>query len=80
MSISTFLADLPAELSLSTEILFGSSTEKFKTALLRWTDLSLQVPGAIILVGSEDDLLKSVKLALKHNVPFVPKSGGHSLW
>lgn len=36
---------------------------------------------SVLLVSSESEILTAqVKLALKHDVPFVPKSGGHSAW
>ncbi|KAH7356488.1 hypothetical protein BKA65DRAFT_494787 [Rhexocercosporidium sp. MPI-PUGE-AT-0058] len=80
MAVSTFLAAVKAELSEDAKVISDSSTEEFKLALERWTDRDLKTPGAIVLVATEQDIVKTVKLALKHNVPFVPKSGGHSAW
>jgi hypothetical protein len=55
----------------------------------------LKIPTAIVLVATENDVVltvctvlpscivsdnKQVKLAVELGIPFVPKSGGHSLW
>jgi hypothetical protein len=59
MSFSTFLSNIKTELA-HTKILSDPSDEKFKSAIERWTDINLQIPGAIIMIESEDDILKIV--------------------
>ncbi|KAH9223770.1 hypothetical protein DL95DRAFT_431599 [Leptodontidium sp. 2 PMI_412] len=80
MAVSHFLTAIKAELTKEAKLLSDSSTEEFKVALERWSDRDLKTPSAIVLVATEEDIVKTVKLALKYNVPFVPKSGGHSAW
>ncbi|PVH80647.1 FAD-binding domain-containing protein [Cadophora sp. DSE1049] len=80
MAVSTFFSAIKAELSKEAKLLSDPNTEEFKSALERWTDRDLKSPSAIVVVVTEEDIIKTVNLALKHDVPFVPKSGGHSSW
>ncbi|KAH7407901.1 hypothetical protein BKA64DRAFT_721649 [Cadophora sp. MPI-SDFR-AT-0126] len=80
MSISVFLTAIKAQLSKEARLLSDPNAEEFKSALARWTDRDWKTPSAIVVVAEEEDIVKTVQLASKHNVPFVPKSGGHSAW
>jgi len=62
MAISSCISTIAAELSAGAKILTDSTSEEFKTSIERWTDLDLQVPGAIVVVATENDILKSVCL------------------
>ncbi|KAJ7590272.1 hypothetical protein C8J56DRAFT_859692 [Mycena floridula] len=80
MTFTTFLADLANVLSREAKVVTDSSSDEFKTLLTRWSDLGLKIPGAIVVVATEEDVVAVVKLAVELSIPFVPKSGGHSLW
>ncbi|KAJ7486857.1 hypothetical protein FB451DRAFT_1228198 [Mycena latifolia] len=75
-----FISNLKSLLSLQSSILTDSTDGKFKELLLRWSDIDLKVPGAIVQPATEKDVIETVKLAAQYDVAFVPKSGGHSLW
>ncbi|KIJ46029.1 hypothetical protein M422DRAFT_59649 [Sphaerobolus stellatus SS14] len=83
MSLSTltsFVSCLSKELSDTTKIFSDPNNTEFNALLLRWSDINKQIPGAIVLVGTVDDVVASVRIAVEMGIPFVPKSGGHSLW
>lgn len=46
----------------------------------RWSNYDIQVPFAIVQPSCEEDIVYTVKEAVKASIPFVPKSGGHSQW
>ncbi|KAK1230304.1 hypothetical protein PQX77_006597 [Marasmius sp. AFHP31] len=77
---SSFVSQLGALLSQDAKVLTDSNHDEFKELLRRWSDIDKQIPGAIVLVATEEDVVKTVKLAVESQVPFVPKSGGHSFW
>ncbi|ESZ99289.1 FAD/FMN-containing dehydrogenase [Sclerotinia borealis F-4128] len=79
-SILQLLPELEATLTPTCEILTDPTNNKFVEYLKRWTDIDLEVPGAIVLPSSEGDCQKIVQWAFRHSVPFVTKSGGHSQW
>lgn len=80
MSLATQLDELKYSLSPNCKILTNPNDLEFVEYLRRWTDVNLQVPGAIILPTKENDCQKIVQWAHKLSIPFVPKSGGHSEW
>lgn len=61
MTFSNFLTAIKSEVSPNAKILFDPSNEEFKAALQRWSDLNVQAPGAIVLVATEDDIVKTVR-------------------
>jgi hypothetical protein len=67
MAISAFLSAIkqPEEFSASAKVLSDPNSDDFKLAIQRWTNLNLQIPGAIVMVETEDDILKTVR-------PLVP--------
>jgi len=54
------LQALAEKLSSASQILSDVHSSDFQERLKRWSDLNLQVPGAIILVRSEEDCAKTV--------------------
>ena len=54
MAITALFQLLRAKLFGSAKVLADPSREEFKAALERWTDLDLKVPGAIVLVTTEE--------------------------
>jgi len=60
MAISKLVESLTAKLSPAAAILTDPASDKFKTALERWTELDLETPGAIVLVSSEEDIVQTV--------------------
>jgi hypothetical protein len=63
MAVLDFLATIKAELSPSAKVLSDSRMEGFKSTLQRWSDLNARTPGAIVLVATEDDIVKKVCLS-----------------
>ncbi|KAL8920046.1 MAG: hypothetical protein Q9172_004676 [Xanthocarpia lactea] len=80
MALTDFISELRKALSAETCVLSDPSNEDFRLALLRWSDVDVKIPGAIVQVSNESDAVKTVKLASVHRTPFVPVCGGHSLW
>ncbi|KIJ30995.1 hypothetical protein M422DRAFT_267413 [Sphaerobolus stellatus SS14] len=83
MSLSTlmsFVSRLSKEVSDMTKIFGNPNDAEFNVLLLRWSDINKQIPGAIVLFSTVDDVVASVRIAVEMGIPFVPKSGGHSLW
>ncbi|KAG7095736.1 hypothetical protein E1B28_006446 [Marasmius oreades] len=78
--LSSFLSQLGSLLSPNAKIVTNETVDEFTELLRRWTDSDKQIPGAIVLVATEEDVVNTVKLAVQSKVPFVPKSGGHSSW
>ena len=60
MTVSTFLSVINAELSKEAEVLSDPDTNGFKAAHERWTDRDLKTPSAILIVATEDDIVKTV--------------------
>ncbi|KAJ7655416.1 hypothetical protein B0H17DRAFT_868521, partial [Mycena rosella] len=75
-----FLSHFKSAMSPQSSTLTDSTHHEFKELLRRWSDIDLNVPGTIVQPATEEDVIATVKLAAQHNVAFVPKSGGHSLW
>lgn len=65
------------ELSQSQQYLSSNSTIQCGVSDVRWSDYAAPQPGAIITVGTEDDVAKTVTLANELNVPFLVQSGGN---
>lgn len=71
---------LRAQLSPAAAILTDPNDAAFKSSMLRFSDVDLQIPGAILQPACEEDIVRIVKYAVEHAIPFVPKAGGYSLW
>ncbi|KAJ7648379.1 hypothetical protein DFH06DRAFT_575473 [Mycena polygramma] len=80
LDLSSFISQLSPKLSPESRVFVEADGAPFKELLLRWSDIGLKVPGAIVKPATEEDVVIAVKLASERQVPFVPKSGGHSLW
>lgn len=57
MALSQFVQELKETLSSKTSILTDASSKEFQLALLRWSDVGITVPGAIIKVASEHEVV-----------------------
>ena len=55
MALNQLVVPLRGNLSPGARILTDVSSEDFQLALLRWSDLNIKVPGAIIQVANEFD-------------------------
>ncbi|KAK0111780.1 hypothetical protein ONS96_001049 [Cadophora gregata f. sp. sojae] len=71
---------LDSSLSSRARVATDASSADFKKLLIRWSDVNIQVPSAIIQPNCEEDIIQIVKHAVKHNIPFIAKGGGHSNW
>ncbi|KAF9556156.1 FAD-binding domain-containing protein [Agrocybe pediades] len=80
MSLSIFVDRLRSNLSVAASILTDPESSDFQELCLRWSDINRRAPGAIIVAGDEKDVEQAVGLAAELSIPFVPCSGGHSLW
>lgn len=60
MSITSLAQDLRPQLSLKAIILDDQDSDEFKASLVRWSDVDLQVPSAIIKPVTEDDIVATV--------------------
>jgi hypothetical protein len=60
MSITSLVQDLRPILSTNALILDDRDSEDFKAALIRWSDVDLQVPAAIVKPATEDDIVVTV--------------------
>lgn len=73
------LVELSNSLSAESKILQDKSAPEFATSLKRWSDHQ-QTPLAIIQPASEDDIVKVIRALSKASIPFVPASGGNTLY
>lgn len=69
MSISSLHADLESKLSPGSTILTDSSGQSFKDHLIRWGKVNLEVPGAILLPKTEDDVIIIVRIMTNASDP-----------
>ena len=63
MTMNTILSSLKEKLSNDAQILQDSQDTAFKESLQRWSNLGLQVPGAIIKPATELDAVTIVRVA-----------------
>ena len=66
--MNTILSSLKEKLSDDAQILQDSSDTSFKESLQRWSNLGLQVPGAIIKPATELDAVAIVRDASRFKV------------
>ena len=57
MALPQFVFDLKGKLSPEARILADPSSKEFQLALLRWSDINIEVPGAVIQVANELDVV-----------------------
>jgi hypothetical protein len=60
MAVSELLNTLHGELSANAKVLVDPTNNEFQAALQRWSDTGKNVPGAIVMVASEEDIVKTV--------------------
>lgn len=65
MSVSTLAQDLQPKLSTHSIILTDPSSQEFKDHLIRWGEVNIQIPGAIILAATEEDVIIIVRITLR---------------
>ncbi|KAI0159887.1 FAD-binding domain-containing protein [Hypoxylon sp. FL1284] len=78
--LSTLLGDLQSQVGPSLEVLTQKEDNRFQEFAKRWTDIGREIPAAIVLPESEEQIQETVRWALRSSVPFVTRSGGHSEW
>lgn len=54
-----------------------NSTIRCSWENMRWSEYAAPQPGAVITVGTEDDVAEVVAIASKANIPFLVQSGGN---
>jgi hypothetical protein len=64
MSIASFVSSLKHQVSSKTQILTDPENPDFKTCLERWSNVDIQVPGAIICPATQSD----VEIIVSHEV------------
>lgn len=74
-SLTTFCNGLAQQQKL--RVLSANTTIQCGVSDVRWSDYAAPLPGAIITVGSEDDVAKIVTIANELNTPFLVQSGGN---
>ena len=62
MNLGDFISVLHDKLSPNSKILTDQKNNDFKTSLERWSNIDLQVPGAIIKPANETDVVITVGL------------------
>jgi predicted Abi (CAAX) family protease len=60
MAVSELLNTLHGELSANAKVLVDPTNDEFQVALQRWSDTDKKIPGAIVVVASEEDIVKTV--------------------
>ena len=78
--VRSLILELRKTVASDCETLEKSDDSKFQEYSERWTDIGRQLPSAIVLPRSEEDILQIVRHAVKAKIPFVVKSGGGSEW
>lgn len=61
MTLQIVTDQLLGNLSAQAKVLTNPDSEEFKQLILRWSDIDRKIPGAIIVPGVEEDVVKTVK-------------------
>lgn len=61
MTLQIVTDQLLGNLSAQAKVLTNPDSEEFKQLNLRWSDIDRKIPGAIIVPGVEEDVVKTVK-------------------
>ncbi|KAI0835703.1 FAD-binding domain-containing protein [Hypoxylon sp. FL0890] len=80
MASSSFISLLTSKLSSSSKVLQDATSTDFAASMARWSNVDVKTPFAIVQPASQEDVVVTVREALKAGIPFVPASGGHSPW
>ncbi|KAK6845397.1 hypothetical protein PG995_015507 [Apiospora arundinis] len=78
--MDNFISSLTGKLSSGSKVLSDQAVPEFRAAMGRWSNIDVKVPFAIVQPADEQDIASTVQGALEAGIPFVPASGGHSLW
>ncbi|KAI1850462.1 hypothetical protein JX265_013424 [Neoarthrinium moseri] len=76
----SLLQNLQARVDPELEVLIDQNSARFQELAQGWTNIGRQIPGAIVLPETEQQIQETVRWAVQSSVPFVTKSGGHSEW
>ncbi|KLJ06466.1 hypothetical protein EMPG_10142 [Blastomyces silverae] len=68
--------ELGRTLSSTAEIYLPGSDE-FDAAVARWSNLAVPVANVVVVPGTEDDVVKTVKFANRKRLPFLAVNGRH---
>ncbi|KAL2065229.1 hypothetical protein VTL71DRAFT_2898 [Oculimacula yallundae] len=68
------------KLSSSSRIFTDSSCAEVKDLLMRWSDVDIQTPSAILQPSNANDISIIVRSSTKHSIALIASSGGHSNW
>lgn len=60
MAGSEFISELRSKLSTEACVITDASKKEFQLALLRWSDVDVKIPGAIVQVSNELDAALTV--------------------
>lgn len=60
MALSECLSDLKQRLSAEARVITDASHKDFQLALLRWSDVDVKIPAAIVQVTNEFDAVQTV--------------------
>ncbi|KAI0386310.1 FAD-binding domain-containing protein [Hypomontagnella monticulosa] len=80
MASSSLVSSLQGKLSPKAKVLLDAESPDFVASMTRWSNLNVKSPFAIVQPATQEDVVETVRAALKAGVPFVPTSGGHSPW
>lgn len=60
MALINFLSELKQSLSAEARVITDASEKDFQLALLRWSDVDVKIPAAIVQVANESDAVQTV--------------------
>lgn len=60
MALTEFLSELKQSLSAEARVITDASQKDFQLALLRWSDVDVKIPAAIVQVANESDAVQTV--------------------
>ncbi|TVY32619.1 FAD-linked oxidoreductase [Lachnellula subtilissima] len=69
-------AQLARKLS-STAHIYQPGSDAFNAAVLRWSNFSTPVANVVVVPGTENDVVETVKFANVHSLPFLATNGVH---
>ncbi|TVY54562.1 FAD-linked oxidoreductase azaL [Lachnellula cervina] len=69
-------AQLAKQLSNTAQI-YQPGTAAFNAAVLRWSNYSTPVANVVVVPGTENDVVQTVKFANQHSLPFLATNGVH---
>jgi len=73
------VSELKPILSPNARVLTDAASDDFKLSTQGWSNINAKVPAAVVRPATFDDVSTFVKYATANKIPFVPRSGGHSI-